>query len=196
MINDVEKVITDKTYLIFDLDGTLVSTNEANFLSYQEAIKNVKNIDLNLIYDKKERFTRDKLNIIIPDLTVQEFKEIIILKTNLFQKYLKHTVLNASISEIINNFYTINQVILATNSHKIKADSLLKYYNLFNIFDKKYYKESYIESKDNKYQYILNDLNIAPSNAIIFEDDHNEIYKAISLGILSTNIINPNTKGA
>ena len=195
MINDTKATITDKTYLIFDLDGTLINTDEANFLSYQEAIKNVKSIDLNSIYDNKERFTRDKLKSFVPYLTVQEFEKIIKMKTNLFQKYLKYTILNTSILEIINKFSETNQIILATNSHKIKADLLLKHYDLFNLFHKKYYKENYL-NKDNKYQYIIDNLKIDPNDIIIFEDNNTEKNKAINLGISSKNIINPNIEGA
>jgi len=194
MIHFLDKNITNKIYLVFDLDGTLINTDEANFLSYQEAIKNVKNIDLKSIYNDNERFTREKLNLVIPNLTVQEFKKIVKLKTNIFQKNLKYTVLNISVLEILNKFSKINNMILATNSHKTKADLLLNYYGLFNIFDKKYYKESYI-NQDNKYQYIIDDLNINLNDIIIFEDNHNEICKAIDLGIPSENIINPIIKG-
>ena len=195
MISGVKKIITDKMYLIFDLDGTLINTNKANFLSYQEAIKNVKNIDLNLIYDNKERFTRDKLKSFIPHLTVQEFEKIIKMKTNLFQKYLKYTILNTSILEIINKFSETNKIILATNSHKIKADLLLKHYDLYNLFHKKYYKKNYL-NKDNKYKYIINNLKINSNNIIIFEDNYTERNKAIDLGVSSKNIINPNIRGA
>lgn len=193
MINYLKEIITDKTYLIFDLDGTLIDTDEANFLSYQEAIKNIKNIDLKSIYNSSERFTREKLNLMIPNLTAQEFKKIVELKTNIFQKNLKYTVLNTSIFQIMDKFSKTNKIILATSSHKIKADLLLNHYNLFNLFDKKYYKESYV-NQDNKYQYITNDLNINFNDIIIFEDNYNETCKALDLGILSENIINPITK--
>jgi len=194
MINYLKEIVTNKTYLIFDLDGTLIDTDEANFLSYQEAIKNIKNIDLKSIYNSSERFTREKLNLVIPNLTVQEFKKIVELKTNIFQKNLKYTVLNTPIFQIIDKFSKTNKIILATSSHKIKADLLLNRYDLFNLFDKRYYKESYI-NQNNKYQYITNDLNINLNDIIIFEDNYNEICKAISLGIPSENIINPNIKG-
>jgi len=153
MINYLKEIVTNKTYLIFDLDGTLIDTDEANFLSYQEAIKNIKNIDLKSIYNSSERFTREKLNLVIPNLTVQEFKKIVELKTNIFQKNLKYTVLNTPIFQIIDKFSKTNKIILATSSHKIKADLLLNRYDLFNLFDKRYYKESYI-NQNNKYQYL------------------------------------------
>jgi len=194
MISSIEKILIGKTYLIFDLDGTIIDTDKANLLSYQKAIKKVRNIDLQLLYESHERFTRKKLNLIIPNLAVQEFEKIIEMKTNIFQKNLKYTILNTSILEIINKFSKSNKIILATNSHKIKADLLLNHYDLFNLFDKKYYKEDYT-NKNNKYQYILDDLNISPNNIMIFEDNQNEIIKAIDLGIPSENIINPNTRG-
>ena len=194
MTNLLNKNITSEIYLIFDLDGTLIDTDEANFLSYQEAVKNVKNIDLKSLYNDDVRFTRDKLKLIIPNLTVQEFEKIVKIKVNLFQKYLKYTILNTFILEHMNKFFKTNKIILATNSHKMKADLLLNHYDLFNLFDKKYYKEDYA-NKDNKYQHIINDLNINSNDIIIFEDNHNEICKAIDLGIQSENIINPSIKG-
>jgi len=194
VIRLTEKLLKEKTYLLFDLDGTIIDTDKANFLSYQEAIKNVKNIDLKSIYNDNKRFTREKLNLIIPNLTIQEFEKIVKLKTNIFKANLKYTVVNTYILEIINRFSKTNKIILATNSHKIKADLLLNYYNIFNLFDKKYYKESYV-NQDNKYQYIINNLNIKLNDMIIFEDNNNEIYKAIELGVPIENIINPSIKG-
>jgi len=194
MTNLLNKNIASEIYLIFDLDGTLINTDEANFLSYQEAIKNVKNIDLKLIYNDNERFTREKLNSIISNLTIQELENILKIKTNVFQKYLRYTVLNISIYKILNKFSKTNKIILATNSHKIKANLLLNHYNIFDLFDKKYYKEDHAKT-DNKYQYIINDLSMNLNNIIIFEDNSNEICKAIDLGIPSKNIINLNIKG-
>jgi len=75
----------------------------------------------------------------------------------------------------------------------MRADLLLNHYNLFDMFDKKYYKEDY--TNNNKYQYILNDLNINLNDVVIFEDNQKEIDKAINLGISSDNIINATIKG-
>ena len=189
-INLLNKKNTDKIYLIFDLDGTIIDTDEANFLSYQEAVKKVKNINLKSLYKNDERFTREKLNLIIPSLTIKEYEKIIEIKNYSFRKFLKNTKLNNKILEIIKQFTKTNKIILATNSHKLKASLLLNYYNLADFFEKKYYKEDYT-NKDNKYKYILNHLNISLNNVIIFEDDQDEIGKAIKLSIPSERIINP-----
>jgi len=178
-------------YLVFDLDGTIIDTDEANYLSYKEAIKRVKNLDLDLIYFENKRFTREKLNLIIPNLTIKEFENIVKIKNEVFYKYLPYTKLNRTVLEIIKKFSKTNKIILATNSHKLRANSLLNYHNIFNLFDKKFFKEDYID-KDNKYLYIVKDLDINLNDILIFEDNNKEIYKAINLGISSKNIFNPN----
>lgn len=185
--------INKNSILIFDLDGTLIDTDKANLLSYREAIKKVKNLDL--LWHDKERFTRENLYSLIPNLKDKEFVKIIEIKTNVFHKYLQYTNLNTSIFEIMKFFSRTNQIILATNSHKVKANLLLRHYDLFNLFDKRYYREDYTYIKNNKYKYIINNLNVAPHNVVIFEDDNYEIEKAILLKIPSNNIMYPTTKG-
>ncbi len=173
-MTDLLKKSLYEMFLIFDLDGTIIDTNEANFLSYKETIDKVKNLDLNLLYYENKRFTREKLELVIPNLTTKEFKSIIKIKNDIFYKYLPNTKLNTTVLNIIKKFFKTNKIILATNSHKIRADLLLKHYNLFNIFDKKYYEEDYVNNSS-KYQYILNNLNINLNNIIVFEDKYNEI---------------------
>jgi len=192
--NNVVNKINKNSIIIVDLDGTLIDTDKANFLAYRDAIKKVKNVNLELLYNNNERFTREKLLTIIPNLEGDEYSKITEIKTAVFHKYLEHTKLNNSVYENIKFFSKTNQVILATNSHKIKANLLLDHYGLFNLFDKKYYKEDYTSIK-NKYKFILNDLNLAPYNIVIFEDDDFEIEKAKLLKIPSDNIIYPTTKG-
>ena len=64
----------------------------------------------------------------------------------------------------------------------------LKYHGLENSFDHEFYKEDY--KNNNKFLHVLDHLNIDPSLAIVFENDNNEIKKAIVSGIPDTNIIN------
>ncbi len=128
--------------------------------------------------------------LIIPNITVTDLEKIIEIKTNIFYNFLQNTKLNIAVLDIIKKFSKTNKIILATNSHKIKAEALLRHYTLSSIFDKKYYKESYTHLKGNKYQYVLKDLNIKPNNVILFEDNQDEIKKAIILNIPSENIIN------
>ena len=188
------QVVKNK-YILVDLDGTIVDTDIANYLSYKEAVQKVMNINLDLFYKINTRFTREKLQLIFPDLRIEDLGKIIKIKTKIFERYLKYTRLKVKFVKIIKKLSKFNTIVLATNSHKIKANLILEYYHLFNIFDKKYYNENYIYLENNKYKYILNNLNMQPSNIIVFEDSLEEIKKATALLIPYKNIINTNICG-
>ena len=59
MIEILNNMLTNKNILIFDLDGTIVNTDKANFLAYKEAVREIKNIDLSSVHDNfpNQRFS-------------------------------------------------------------------------------------------------------------------------------------------
>ena len=59
-------VIKKDTVLFFDMDGTLVDTDYANFLAYQQAISEIVESDLNIEYDSNFRLNRSSLKIFVP----------------------------------------------------------------------------------------------------------------------------------
>ena len=61
-------VIKKDTVLFFDMDGTLVDTDYANFLAYQQAISEIVESDLNIEYDSNFRLNRSSLKIFVPFL--------------------------------------------------------------------------------------------------------------------------------
>jgi len=182
------KLIIKNYLLIFDLDGTLVNTDEVNFLSYKEAIKITKDLDLDFLHDTSERFTRDKLYSIMDDLTAQEYENIIEIKNNVYQKYLHKSKINDYVLKFVERFSGENKIVLATNSHKDRAKMVLSYHDLIKFFDYIFYKEDY--GDNNKFTHVLYFFNISPNLVIIFENDEEEIRKAIFSGIQDKNIIN------
>ncbi|MBS1571678.1 MAG: hypothetical protein JST62_04675 [Bacteroidetes bacterium] len=63
-MKETEKVtqnITTDIILFFDMDGTLIDTDLANFLSYKKAINSVTKSDNNLTYNPDKRFNRSNL---------------------------------------------------------------------------------------------------------------------------------------
>lgn len=189
-----DKIVVGKDILIFDLDGTLVNTDEANFFAYKEAVEEIKKIDLSSLYSKNERFTKSNLKKLMPTLSTQEYNDIIKIKNNVYTKYLKSTSINTHIFEILNKFSKTNKIILATNSDRKRADLVLKYHKLDNIFDCKFYKNDYI-GENNKFKYILNLLKIDPNITIVFENDSSEVEMAKIAGIPNENIFNLKFKG-
>jgi len=74
---ELDKIITSDTVLFFDMDGTLVDTNLANFLSYKKAIISVTKSNYDLTYNSDKRFNRSCLKDTVPNLTEKEYEIII-----------------------------------------------------------------------------------------------------------------------
>ena len=105
------------------------------------------------------------------------------------EKYLHKSEVNNFVLKIIEKFSQTNKIVLATNSHKDRANMILIYHSVIKFFDYTFYKEDYKSQESNKFEHVLNYLNIDPNLAIVFENDSNEIKKAISSGILDKNIV-------
>lgn len=173
--------------LVFDLDGTIINTDYANFLSYEAAISNILLASHPIIFDKKNRTTRETIIKKFPALSSEELNKIIAKKECIFPQYLTKTILNHDLAGILDRAGgKVN--VLATNSRKNRADILLKHHGLTHKFKHIIYGES--ASKNNKY---LNLIKLIPEkiNAIaVFEDDSRDINQAISAGINPNLIIN------
>jgi len=120
-IEEIQNIIKNDTIFLCDLDGTLIDTDETNFLSYQEAVKKVKNIDLKLLYKSNKRFTQEQLYQLIPSLTEYEFSKIVKIKKAVYVKYLDKTKVNIKTFEAIEQFSNTHKLILVTNSSKNRA---------------------------------------------------------------------------
>ena len=74
--HNFDTIINSDTVLFFDMDGTLINTDYANFLSYKKAIHSVTNNGLELSYNPKVRFNRRFLKIAIPNLNHSDYEKI------------------------------------------------------------------------------------------------------------------------
>ena len=176
------------------MDGTLIDTDYSNFLAYKKAIQVV--INKNLIYKSSKRFTRKQLLKIFPGLSERVVKEIIEKKELFYKEFLKETILNEQAYNILNKYSKTNQVFLVTNSRKNRAELLLEYYNLKEKFKGIFYRRIDNSKKQNKYKKLISELNILPSNIIVFENEAIEVQDAIIAGIPKENIILINYKSS
>lgn len=184
-----DRIKTD-TVLFFDMDGTLVDTDYANYLSFKFAIQSVLN-PINLIsFNPKERFNRTILQREFPKLNSKDFIEIIRLKEIFYLENIEHTKIIPVVNDILNEFYKTNATVLVTNCRQDRALFTLNQHGLTDKFNHKFFRKSIDKDKHvNKFKHAITTLNLEPHMTIAFENEQFEIDEAIRAGIPFQNLI-------
>ncbi len=189
-INDINKLITQDKVLFFDLDGTLVDTDYANYLSFKMAIQAVINPNNLIPFNPQERFNRTILLREFPNINDKDFQEIIRLKEQLYSENIGETKLLRYANDILDKFFELNTTVLVTNCREHRAILTLNQYGLTDKFKHKIFRKSIDkELHVNKFQNALNALVLEPQMVIVFENEQFEIDEAIKAGIPIKNII-------
>lgn len=165
--------------LVFDLDGTLVDTDRANSMAYQQAIYD----EIGLTIKTNKRLTRE---LVQSYLQVDEsfMQKIIKQKEKCFADYLNSTLPLPGLF-LLRNLQNTNNILL-TFSRKGRADIVLDYYGASSFFSNKYYREDYLGRS--KFDFLINELHNAPDAIILFENDKDMIKEAERYGIPQINI--------
>ena len=176
-------LISSSNILLFDLDGTLLETDLANFYSYKKACYEVLGITLSLPYTRFDyRFLKDFLKQFNIDDTLM--LRIKLLKDLYYKDFIFLTKINEYIKNVLVGAFKTNKTILVTNANKNRVSMLLDHHSLSC-----YFSHIFINKKQNKFSNLLNFYNLNPKKIILFENEKTEIQKAISVGILAENIV-------
>jgi len=171
-----------------DLDGTLVDTDYANYLSYREAVKEATSG----MYDVdfcSERLNRESLKKRLPSLTDAQLELIASLKAEYFKEFLSETRLNTKLADLIICHHDKNPMVLVTCCREMRAVEVLKYHELLEYFPRMICREALVVGgSSNKYENAITLTGVSREAVLIFEADNIGIEQAIIAGVPSGNI--------
>lgn len=166
---------------LFDLDGVIVDSDEANFNAYVESIKQIANLDTSWLVNawkgRNGRFTRTNLQAALPMLGEDVIQKVIDRKESLFPSFLKSTKVNNEVVKVLSKYSKTNKCYLVSNSREKRARQILEYYELTSLFHDFIFGAG-TDTGYNKYEYAARNFNMDKNKTLIFENEEKEIRNA------------------
>lgn len=172
--------------IVFDLDGTLVDSDYANFLAYEDAVTHILSKHIKLDFSQSIRITRESLKELIPNITDKQLNDISSYKERIYYKYLSKTKVNSKLIQIIAQFQG-KEFVLATDSRRCRAELLLNHHGLIGKFSRKIFRDD--EDQRDKYARLMSVIPKERTPIFVFENDGDLIELAIACGIGRDQII-------
>lgn len=122
--------------LLFDLDGTLVDTFEANYRAYKLAIEKIgRRMTKKMYFSVYGVRVDDFLKKFYDDITVSEIESVKKYKAEAYPSYLHLTKPNRQLIDFVKTLRPQHVTVLVTSAQKINAVAVLKSASIEDMFD-------------------------------------------------------------
>lgn len=177
-------------FVVFcDMDGTLIDTDQANYLSYRKAVLEVTH-GVHDVQHSAERLNRESMKKQLPYLIEEEYEKITCLKAKYFPEFLSETRVNNSLAGLMRKFSGNSKTVLVTCCRKKRAMDMLRYHKLRKLFSRLICWEDIPRGgSSNKYENALNLTRTNPAAVIVFENDVADVEEAVLAGVPRGNVI-------
>jgi beta-phosphoglucomutase len=188
--DNVADIEVPSGFIVFcDMDGTLVNTDYANYLSYKfaviEATCGKHDVEFSV-----ERLNRESLEKRLPSLSVAQCEVIAALKAVYFNQFISETKLNTGLANLITNYSVTNKTILVTCCREKRAVETLRHHKMLERFTRLICWEALSQGgSSNKYENALSLMGVRPEAVLVFENDIADIESAVHAGVPRNNII-------
>lgn len=187
--NEMDLEIPPRFIVFCDMDGTLVDTDYANYLSYRRAVikatSGKHDVQLSSV-----RLNRESLKKRIPSLTDAQCEEIVSLKAEYFAEFLSETILNTALADFIRKYSGTIEAVLVTSCREARAVETLRHHKLLGCFTRLICWEAMSEGESsNKYEIALSLMGANPEAILVFENEIADVEKAVLAGVSRENII-------
>ena len=163
---------------IFDLDGSLVETDEANSAAYECALARFGVHGVGALYG---RITADTIRAV--GMADADVNAVVKAKIEAYCHELWRTRLGAA-AEALQCRSVFDKVALLTNSIERRAIETLRYYGLERFFD-----EIVCNGGDgDKYANYFRSFDSDPAACVVWENEEGQIMSAIAAGVKQENI--------
>ncbi len=172
--------------LLFDLDGTLVSTKEANYGAYKDALEE---FGYSLALEEFERIwgldSRAFIPALIPGISSSTVEAVRARKSLLYEKYLDQTLPNAPLIEFLRLVAPMHKTALVSTAKSVNGHRILAAHGLESMFDVVVFGDEVTRSKPDPEGYLkaLRLLGISPREGIAFEDSGPGQAAALAAGL-------------
>jgi beta-phosphoglucomutase-like phosphatase (HAD superfamily) len=200
MSNQNYTLINDYDLFVFDLDDTLVKTEEYHYTSWLTILKNYKdsnfNIDFSTFCSKFHSNKKDSIKKYIQnELNIDDYESLLKEKNELYLEIINKEKSNIKLIDGTYDFlekilHSNKKFVIVSNSLKSNIDFFLELFPILKSSSKNYYRELYENKKPHPECYLKVLKDFSNNKIIGFEDSITGIHSMCQVENIDTIFIN------